>query len=32
MKDVSKQQLQQEIQALIQEKTFNLYRYIGGKS
>ena len=32
MKNVSKQQLQQEIQALIQEKTFNLYRYIGARS
>ena len=32
MKDVLKQQLQQEIQALIQDKTFNLYRYISTKS
>ncbi|TWF44951.1 LAO/AO transport system kinase [Chitinophaga polysaccharea] len=32
MKDISKQMLQQEIQQLAQEKTFNLYRYISTKS
>ncbi|MEI3799762.1 MULTISPECIES: methylmalonyl Co-A mutase-associated GTPase MeaB [unclassified Chitinophaga] len=32
MKDISKQILQQEIQQLLQQKTFNLYRYIGTKS
>lgn len=32
MKDISKQTLQQEIQQLVQEKAFNLYRYISTKS
>ncbi|MCW3462663.1 methylmalonyl Co-A mutase-associated GTPase MeaB [Chitinophaga nivalis] len=32
MKDLSKQQLQSEIQALLEEKSFNLYRYINTKS
>ncbi|WP_142684289.1 methylmalonyl Co-A mutase-associated GTPase MeaB [Chitinophaga polysaccharea] len=32
MKNISKQILQQEIQELLQQKTFNLYRYIGTKS
>ncbi|PSL49568.1 LAO/AO transport system kinase [Chitinophaga niastensis] len=32
MKDVSKQQLQQEIAQQVQQKTFNLYRYISTKS
>lgn len=32
MKNISKQILQQEIQAQLQQKTFNLYRYIGTKS
>jgi len=32
MKNIVKQELQQEIQQLLQEKSFNLYRYIGTKS
>lgn len=32
MKNISKQTLQQEIQELLRQKTFNLYRYIGTKS
>lgn len=32
MKDVVKQELQQEIQQLTEQKTFNLYRYISTKS
>ncbi|HWV68604.1 methylmalonyl Co-A mutase-associated GTPase MeaB [Chitinophaga sp.] len=32
MKNISKQTLQQEIRELLQQKTFNLYRYISTKS
>ncbi|CAL1521338.1 methylmalonyl Co-A mutase-associated GTPase MeaB [Chitinophaga sp. MM2321] len=32
MKDVSKKQLQLEIQALLQSETFNLYRYVATKN